>query len=355
MYAGGSTTRQIAALFSISKSTIVGVVARKRWAAIPPTEAEQAAAATKAAALEERSTPTMPLFQSVLFPDLYTTVTGDVWRDGKWRLKAYKNAHGYMQLNYRGIGATVNPMVHRVVASAFYPEADFSLFVDHKDFDKTNNHAENLEWVTPKENTRRANVGGRLHKGEQAKMSRLKEDDILEICRLRAAGVPQRQIAAQFNIAESAITKIKQRKAWGHVKREIEEFPPQDQTGAKNSNAKLTTAQVMDIRARVGISYGKLAVEFGVTKRCIGDIRQNRTWVRSTSWPEETQTPDVASPRAKLTDALVLQIRARLAAGDTQDGVAAAYGVSQSSVSLISLGETWRHLLPDTEERGTNV
>lgn len=62
---------------------------------------------------------------------------------------------------YIQVGIEVNkkvkhPLVHRLVAYAFIPLPDDSLFVkyqvDHIDGDKMNNRVENLRWVTAKEN-----------------------------------------------------------------------------------------------------------------------------------------------------------------------------------------------------------
>ena len=52
--------------------------------------------------------------------------------------------------------------VHRLVATAFLPGAEQGKVVHHKDSDRTNNKASNLEWVTLKENSQKSVDEGKL-------------------------------------------------------------------------------------------------------------------------------------------------------------------------------------------------
>lgn len=56
---------------------------------------------------------------------------------------------GYIQVNIKGKLTTI----HRLVAEAFVPNPDGKELVDYIDGNRSNNRADNLRWVTPKENS----------------------------------------------------------------------------------------------------------------------------------------------------------------------------------------------------------
>lgn len=58
----------------------------------------------------------------------------------------------YLKVNLRKNGKQVKMYVHRLVAEAFIPNPDKKEQVNHKDFDRSNNRAANLEWMTRDEN-----------------------------------------------------------------------------------------------------------------------------------------------------------------------------------------------------------
>ena len=70
-----------------------------------------------------------------------------------------KATNGYLMLHYRPKGKDkyLHLLVHRLVAEAFVDNPNNYPVVNHKDEDKTNNRADNLEWMTQKDNV---NYGG---------------------------------------------------------------------------------------------------------------------------------------------------------------------------------------------------
>lgn len=69
--------------------------------------------------------------------------------------KVSVNNAGYMQCA-TGLGSGKVETVHRLVAKAWLENPHHLSEVDHIDCDKTNNNAENLQWVSHSENMKRA-------------------------------------------------------------------------------------------------------------------------------------------------------------------------------------------------------
>ena len=72
-------------------------------------------------------------------------------------LKPWIGVGGYVYINLtNGHGKPMPKRLHRLVAKAFVPNPYNKPQVNHKDGDKTNNCADNLEWVTKSENMNHA-------------------------------------------------------------------------------------------------------------------------------------------------------------------------------------------------------
>ena len=67
------------------------------------------------------------------------------------------NGHGYMLVGLKKDCKRKNHYVHRLVAEHFVENPLQNLYVNHLDYDKSNNKATNLEWCTQGENIAHSN------------------------------------------------------------------------------------------------------------------------------------------------------------------------------------------------------
>ena len=65
--------------------------------------------------------------------------------------------NGYVEVMLKVGGVKKNFMVHRLVAKAFVPGYFEGADVNHKDCNRQNNHADNLEWMTRRDNLKYSN------------------------------------------------------------------------------------------------------------------------------------------------------------------------------------------------------
>jgi len=80
-------------------------------------------------------------------------------------IKSGDNGGGYRYIFYRTKeNKSKRTYVHRLVAAYFLKSEDGCIYVNHKDLNKENNAADNLEWVTAKQNTAHGIKAGCINK-----------------------------------------------------------------------------------------------------------------------------------------------------------------------------------------------
>lgn len=86
-------------------------------------------------------------------------------------MKTYINNSGYERVKLSKGGCSKHKLVHRLVAEA-YVKGDASLEVNHKNSNKLDNRAVNLEWVTRKENVRHSIKSGNFNVTKAQKVAK---------------------------------------------------------------------------------------------------------------------------------------------------------------------------------------
>lgn len=139
-------------------------------------------------------------------------------------LAQYGNNSGYRLVMLSRDRAAKNATVHSLVAEAFIHPRIGKEEVNHRDGNKHNNVATNLEWVTKPENAnhairtgiRRVFSGG-SSKGESNPHARLTDSQVKEIIASFRAKEPRKAIAARYGISVGSVEDIGARKSWKHI------------------------------------------------------------------------------------------------------------------------------------------
>ena len=147
-----------------------------------------------------------PLYMVTPRGHVYSTF----WRTVK-RINPGVKPGGYEFVGIYENGTPKYRMVHRIVAEAFIENPLGLPEVNHKDGNKRNNAAENLEWVTRKENVAHAFRSGLGRKGPNHPSSKLSHAHVAAI---RAATGCYRAIGRRFGVCAQTVLNVKHRRTY---------------------------------------------------------------------------------------------------------------------------------------------
>ena len=132
-------------------------------------------------------------------------------------LAARVDHEGYSRLNLSANGSTITCRMHQLVATIFLGPCPESLQINHRDGDKQNNRANNLEYITPSENMSHAFATG-LRKPRTGPRAKLTVGAVTEIRTRYASGSSTgRQLAKEFGVNPTHISNIVHRRYWKHI------------------------------------------------------------------------------------------------------------------------------------------
>lgn len=148
-------------------------------------------------------------FPKFTLEDYEITREGEVINKRRGRkVKPQPNGKGYLRVS---IGGKLM-FVHRLVAEKYIPNPDNKPQINHKDGDKLNNRADNLEWVTNQENRNHAMKSGLHLCGEKCPWAKLRQKDV-DFIRAHME-IPNKELAEIFDVSPCRIGEIKRGKSW---------------------------------------------------------------------------------------------------------------------------------------------
>ncbi|WP_138434769.1 HNH endonuclease [Winogradskyella algicola] len=142
-------------------------------------------------------------------------------RDGEEKLFNPYNMHGYLyfRVKKKQKGKFKTYYVHKLMAQHFLVQND-GIYVIHLDYDKLNNHIDNLKWATKREKEIHQFSNPNYKKPKKLTSAKLTEIDVMRIKKM--LNNPNRKtrlkiIAKQFGVSTMQLQRIKTGENWAHV------------------------------------------------------------------------------------------------------------------------------------------
>jgi hypothetical protein len=123
---------------------------------------------------------------------------------------------GYLQVTLKNSVLGAKTMyVHRMVCQAFHGSSPDPLYqCCHGDGDSHNNNKDNLRWDTRSANENDRILHGTHNRGQRHGLSKLKDEQVIEIKRRLVNGQSARSLAKEYEVSQTTIGDIKKGRRW---------------------------------------------------------------------------------------------------------------------------------------------
>lgn len=123
---------------------------------------------------------------------------------------------GYLKVTLSKNCKSKKYYLHRLVAIQFLDNLDNLSQVNHIDGNKLNNSITNLEWCTKQENQNHAIRTGLMQIGQERPSSKLTEQQVLEIYKLKGV-LKAQDIADRYKVSKNTINCILRGSKWKYL------------------------------------------------------------------------------------------------------------------------------------------
>jgi hypothetical protein len=139
----------------------------------------------------------------------------------KFRMLKQSTIRGYKYYSFKADKGG-SKLIHRLVADMFLPRDNkMQTYVIHLDYDKSNNHVDNLKWVTKRtlQEHHKLNPNYKYERPFRITNSKLTESEVIRLKKKLLRGKnPLYKIAKEFGITHTQLNRIRSGENWSHVK-----------------------------------------------------------------------------------------------------------------------------------------
>ncbi len=192
-------------------------------------------------------------------PEFYmygATYSGKVYRlDREKRMTPTYNKRAkyyYIRVSQKNVPRTLR--LHIFIAKCWHNNPSHYRVVNHKDGDKLNCNAGNLEWGTDSQNQQHALTLGLKQKGEELYNSKLSDDQVHQVCQLLEEGYRVKDLADMFTVKPDNIRKIKDGSCYFHVRRLYVNIPHNFKTEYSVGTIKWVCEKILEGLSDINIS-----------------------------------------------------------------------------------------------------
>ena len=275
---------------------------------------------------------------------------GDLKIDGA-SVKTYSSNKHDETRSYRMIflyhnGNSYFRTIHRLVAIAFIPNPENKPQVNHIDGNKSNNHEDNLEWVTQQENMAHAVATGLLNNSGMNNPNNVYTDyQIHTVCKmLEDKKNSLTDIEEKTGVSKDVIFHIRVNDLWKHISSDYE--IPKVKLGEVYSEDQIhQVCKLLVDRKKTISDIEKIT---GVDKSTVADIASKRRWSKISSkynFPSSFIRKGEDNHNNLHTEAQIRQV-CKLLEDSKQSAIniSETTGVSINTIHDIMFGKSWKHI-----------